>query len=336
MPSNDQRPPLPGQVFRVTRCAVLLVPWLTHLLVADIALSALLPVSTLLPNVCYNLSSRIAESVWRGIQRIFTRTNKAQIVVSGAERLPKGESAIVISNHVEWTDFYMIQELAEHCGMLGRCRWFAKQQLKWVPFLGWGLWAMGMPLVSRKWMQDQKEMDRVFKGVLQRQWPMCASSSLSSITVMVCTNITTGLIAYSEATRYTAAKRLEAEAWCRTNNKRLGDHLLYPRTKGFVACVQKLRNAPHMQAVYDVTIAYAKKDGSGNIFQQPPKFIDTVMIPNLDEHWRSYVHVDRFSLEDLPTTDEKLAQWLEERWVEKGERLETLNQSLAKGLPWES
>lgn len=57
--------------------------------------------------------------------------------------------------------------------MLGRCRYFAKQQLKWVPFLGWGLWAMGMPLVSRNWMSDQHEMDRVFRGVVQRQWPMC-------------------------------------------------------------------------------------------------------------------------------------------------------------------
>ena len=104
---------------------------------------------------------------------MFTRINRAQITVSGAEKLPKNESAIVISNHVEWTDFYMIQDLALRAGMLGRCRWFAKQQLKYVPFLGWGLWAMGMPLVSRKWTTDQKEMDRVFRGVLQRHWPMC-------------------------------------------------------------------------------------------------------------------------------------------------------------------
>lgn len=155
-----------------------MIPWLVHLFVADVALSALLPVSALLPNVCYNLSSIIAESVWRGVQAIFTRINGANIVVSGAEKLPENESAIVISNHVEWTDFYMIQELALQKGMLGRCRWFAKQQLKWVPFLGWGLWAMGMPLVSRKWTTDSKEMDRVFKGVLQRQWPMCKHTEL--------------------------------------------------------------------------------------------------------------------------------------------------------------
>ena len=161
------------KLFLGARSALYMIPWIAHLLVSDIILSALLPASYLFPNLCYNVSSRIAELVWRGIQLIFTRINGARIIVSGADKLPKYESAIVISNHVEWTDFYLIQELAIRSGMLGRCRWFAKQQLKWVPFLGWGLWAMGMPLVSRRWTTDQREMDRVFRGVLQRQWPMC-------------------------------------------------------------------------------------------------------------------------------------------------------------------
>ena len=174
--AQQGNPSMAWRLFLGARCAVFLLPWLTHLLVADVLLSALLPLSTLFPNLTYSISSSIAESVWREIQIIFTRINRANIIVSGAEKLPSSESAIVISNHVEWTDFYMIQELAIRSGMLGRCRWFAKQQLKWVPFLGWGLWAMGMPLVSRKWMTDQKEMDRVFQGVLQRRWPMCKST----------------------------------------------------------------------------------------------------------------------------------------------------------------
>ena len=162
------------------RCAIYLVPWLGHLFVADILLSALLPVSAVLPTLAYRLSSTIAELVWRGVQIIFTRINGARIVVTGDE-LPAGESAIVVSNHVEWTDFYMIQELAIGAGMLGRCRWFAKQQLKWVPFLGWGLWAMGMPLVSRKWAEDKREMDRVFHGPLTKRWPICRHTVVHSI-----------------------------------------------------------------------------------------------------------------------------------------------------------
>jgi 1-acyl-sn-glycerol-3-phosphate acyltransferase len=150
----------------------IVTPWVLHLLATDIVLSALLPLSYLFPTLVYNVSSRLAALVWQGIQIIFTRFNRARITTSGAE-LPKNESAIIVSNHVSWADFYLIQHLALKSGMLGRCRWFAKQQLKWVPFLGWGLWAMGMPLISRKWDRDQRELDRVFKGPKAFRWPMC-------------------------------------------------------------------------------------------------------------------------------------------------------------------
>lgn len=158
--------------YRAVRGIFLVSPWLAHLFVADFALSALLPVSTLAPQWVYYVSSKIAESVWRAIQLIFTRANGAHISVSGT-LLPEGESAIVISNHVSWTDFYMIQALAMRSRMLGCCRYFAKNQLKWVPFLGWGLWAMGMPLVTRRWLQDRTEMNGVFQRIVQHQYPIC-------------------------------------------------------------------------------------------------------------------------------------------------------------------
>ena len=50
-----------------------------------------------------------------------------------------------------------------------------------MPFLGWGLWAMGMPLVSRKWMEDKREMERVFSGVVEEKWPICRLFAVSSL-----------------------------------------------------------------------------------------------------------------------------------------------------------
>lgn len=159
------------------RGMVIITPWLLHLLGSDVVLSLLLPVSFVAPTTAYNLSSRIASWVWQGVQTIFTRFNRAQITVSG-DTLPPGESAVVIANHVAWSDFYLIQHLALQAGMLGRCRWFAKQQLKWVPFLGWGLWAMGMPLISRRWDKDSKELERVFRGPRLYRWPICMRTVL--------------------------------------------------------------------------------------------------------------------------------------------------------------
>ena len=158
------------------RAALLLFPWIIHLFISDILLSLLLPLSFVFPRASYHVSSGIAYLVWRGIQAIFEGANRARITTSG-DKLPPGESAMVIANHVSWTDFYLIQHLAVDAGMLGKCRWFAKQQLKWVPFLGWGLWAMGMPLVSRKWDKDQAELERVFKGPKQYNLPICKCGS---------------------------------------------------------------------------------------------------------------------------------------------------------------
>lgn len=160
------------QIITGARGMLITVPWVFYLFLIDILLSALLPVSWFLPNWTYDASSLLAYTVWVWIQGIFEIVNGADIVVSGAQ-LPKGESAIVIANHVSWTDFYMIQAVAQRSGMLSRCRWFAKIQLKWVPFLGWGLWVMGFPLVSRQWMRDKKELDRVFSGIVDKKWPTC-------------------------------------------------------------------------------------------------------------------------------------------------------------------
>lgn len=147
-------------------------PWLAHVLIADVLLSCLLPFAFIFPTSTYHAASTIAEGVWRGVQRICEDSNGADIILAGDE-LPAGESAILVANHVEWTDFYLIQALAIRTGMLGRCRWFAKNTLRWVPVLGWGLMVMGMPLVSRKWSEDKQEMERLFSGIKTGRWPIC-------------------------------------------------------------------------------------------------------------------------------------------------------------------
>lgn len=156
------------------------LPWVLYLLLVDILISSLLPLAIFFPRVVYDASSQLALSVWAWIQLIFESFNGAHIEISGDE-LPKGESAIVIANHVAWSDFYMIQALAQRSGMLGYCRYFAKSQLKVVPFLGWGLWAMGMPMVSRNWLKDKAELDRVFSGVVNDRFPTCQCLPVSKL-----------------------------------------------------------------------------------------------------------------------------------------------------------
>jgi 1-acyl-sn-glycerol-3-phosphate acyltransferase len=409
MPSSSPPPPsIIPSISSLFRAAIHVLLFVAHLCAANTLLTLLLVYSFLVPTLTYNLASLIAASVWTHIQHIFTHTNGARILVTG-DSLPQNESAIVLSNHVEWSDFYMIQELALRANMLGRCRWFAKKELKWVPFLGWGLWAMGMPLVSRKWMQDERELQRVFDGVARRKWPICTFCCSSPCSIHIScrihvtstpsffllllvvmskttivdnakfsptlrrqtqkdtlTNTRLGLISFSEGTRLTPKKRLLAAEHALKTNKVLPEHLLLPRTKGFAACVQHLRTAaPHVKAVYDLTIAYAdlkpsglnqtttkKKEqanGNGNghpnskshppsddfAFQSPPTFIQSLFYPNIASRWRTLVHVRRFEISSLPVGEAELRAWLEERWIEKGEVLEELRRKLERGEEWE-
>lgn len=291
------------------RGIALTAPFVTYLFAADIALSLLLPLKPIFPRLVYDVSSSIASSAWSFIQTIFVRCNGACITISG-DNLPEEESAVVVCNHVAWSDFYMIQALALRKGMLGRCRYFAKKQLRMVPFLGWGLWAMGMPMVSRNWVKDRSELDRVFAKTIKGGFP-------------------TWLVNFSEATRFTPQKYAESQLWCKEASRPQPMHLLYPRTRGFITTVQQLRKAPHVTAVYDFTIAY---QGPGREWQSPPSMWDTLSVPGLSGEvgYSFSVNVRRFEMNDLPTEDSELAKWLETRWIEKGEWLESQRLSWAE------
>ncbi|KAG4030233.1 hypothetical protein MFRU_013g02490 [Monilinia fructicola] len=287
-------------IYTSIRGFIIVLPWLLELVLMDLIISFLLPFSYHFPNWVYDASSIVAFTNWNWIQVIFEIFNGGKITISG-DVLPEGETAIVIANHVSWTDFYMIQALAIRAGMLGRCRWFAKIELRWVPLLGWGIWGMGMPMVSRNWLKDKKELDRVFAGVVVKKWPQW-------------------LISFSEATRYTPKKYEETKTWCKENNRPIPKHLLYPRTKGFVTTVQHLRKAKHVKAVYDMTIAYSKH----NKWHEAPTIWESLSCGDLSgkRGYKFHVEVKRFPLDELPESDAGLAKWLETRWIEKGEYLE--------------
>ncbi|KAK0724009.1 hypothetical protein B0T21DRAFT_423380 [Apiosordaria backusii] len=294
MPCLTANPlPLPHPL----RGLLLLLPFFSSVFLANLLLSLLPFIKPFLPSPFHNLSSLIAGTlVYRFIQHIFTTINSAEITFSGDTPL-KHESAIVVSNHVAWSDFYLVQAAADRADMGGHTLYFAKAALKWVPFLG-----------------DKRELERVFRGVRVDGWK-------------------TWLVSFSEGSRFTHKKYLESRLWCEKNHRPQPEYLLYPRTRGFIATVMHLRKAPHVRAVYDLTLAYQK----GEKFQQAPTMWETVAVPRLSlgeeqggQGYRFHVHVRRFPIEELPGDAAGLAKWLEQRWIEKGRWLK------ARRLRWAS
>jgi hypothetical protein len=119
--------------------------------------------------------------------------------------------------------------------------------------------------------------------------------------------------------------------WCKEKGKPVPRYALFPRTKGFVATVKELRQASSIQAVYDLTIAYARNGK----FLEAPSMWDTLSRPDLDKDFAFHVHVDRFDIKDFADmSDSELAQWLEDRWIAKSSRLEGLQKQLSAGQTW--
>ena len=143
--------------------------------------------------------------------------------------------------------------------------------------------------------------------------------------------MTTGLIIYPEATRFTPQKYLETVQWCKSKDKPVPCFTLCPRTRGFVATVKELGTVSSVKAVYDLTLAYAHEGR----FMEAPGIWQTISETNMDQTWRFHVHAERFVVAELAEKSEsELAQWLEDRWIAKSARLRILQHALEDGKAW--
>ncbi|KAG1052830.1 hypothetical protein G6F43_005049 [Rhizopus delemar] len=247
------------------------------------------------------INSELIGTVWKVMQYIFERRKKAHITFSG-DKIPYEENALVISNHVSWTDVYLIHALANRRNMLKNCKYFIKDSLKWLPFFGWGMWLAGFIYVRRNWTQDQQRIVSAFDKIKRLNTPAW-------------------IINYVEGSRATPKKLQEAQAFSRERGYPVLQNVLLPRIKGFATCVNQFRNS-HIKYVYDLTLGYRRR--KDNVFKAPSMV--RVHTRSLWPEYEFHVHVRRFAIEDIPTNETELGHWLRKIWVEKDEFLTNLNE----------
>jgi len=171
---------------------------------------------------------------------------------------------------------------------LGDLKWFVKDVLKYVPGVGWGMLFLDCLFIKRDWTEDRGYIHKVFEKILKYRVPLW-------------------LMLFSEGTRIRPAKVVKSQQFASERGFQPLNHVLFPRTKGFVATVQTLRG--HLDAVYDVTIGYV--DGVPTLWQWIKGYVKKVN-----------VHVRRFSIKELPEEGEALASWLIDLYREKDARLD--------------
>ncbi|MCC7380998.1 MAG: acyltransferase [Deltaproteobacteria bacterium] len=228
----------------------------------------------------------IAREALTRLGGVAERLHRLQVISSG-DALPRTENAVVIANHQTVIDVNCVFCLAWRHGRLGDLKWFAKASVRHLPGIGWGLRFLEPVFVARRWERDRDSIARVFAKMKQDPAPFW-------------------LLMFSEGHRRRAEAMAESRARAAAEGRRPLEHLLPPRTRGFVATIGALRE--HAQAVYDLTIGYP--DGVPTLWDLQSGYVRRV-----------HLHVRRFPLSDLPLDEPGLEAWLSQRWAEKDQLL---------------
>jgi 1-acyl-sn-glycerol-3-phosphate acyltransferase len=209
-------------------------------------------------------------------------------VIFTGDDVPMRENALLIANHQQMPDIPAIMKFCKTKDRLGDMKYFVKKQLKWVPGMGWGMQFLDCLFIDRDWASDREHIRRTFERLVSGKVPV-------------------HLVSFVEGTRFTMAKLEAAQAYATEHQMPIPRHTLVPRSKGFAASVEGLRS--HIGAVYDLTIAY--ENGVPTLWQYIKGLVE-----------RIHVHVRRFSIDDMPSTEIELRSWLLRRWQEKDDLLE--------------
>ncbi|XP_050390824.1 1-acyl-sn-glycerol-3-phosphate acyltransferase gamma [Patella vulgata] len=216
------------------------------------------------------------------------------------------EHILVVMNHKYDIDWLMTWLLAERFGMLGNCKIYGKEMLKYVPLIGWAWYFNESIFLKRNWESDKKTIENDLKKLTDYPdgyWVTC--------------------LLFPEGTRFTEDKHKASLEVSRSRGYPDMKHHLLPRPKGFILSIQNMKGK--IPAVYDLTIAFPS-DGP------EPTLMNVIQGKSVTAH----LLVRRFDLDKVPVdTDEEAAVWLRDLFQEKDEIFENFMQKQKfEGVPY--
>jgi 1-acyl-sn-glycerol-3-phosphate acyltransferase len=183
--------------------------------------------------------TKIAELWIANNTAVFRHTQRIRWDVEGIDGLAAREWYLVVSNHRSWVDIFALQAVFNR--RIPFLKFFLKQQLIYVPVMGFAWWALDMPF-----------MKRYSRAYLERH-PEKKGQDLDT-TRQACEKfrlIPTSVINFVEGTRYTPAKHAKHRPPYR--------HLLNPRAGGIAFVLGAMGSLFH--SLLDVTVAYPQGTG---------------------------------------------------------------------------
>ncbi|KAL2228245.1 1-acyl-sn-glycerol-3-phosphate acyltransferase 2-like [Sesamum indicum] len=262
-------------------------------------------VVNLIQAICYVLIRPLSKNTYRRINREVAELLWLELVwlvdwwagvkieiYTDAEtfKLMGKEHALVICNHRSDIDWLVGWILAQRSGCLGSTLAVMKKSSKFLPVIGWSMWFSEYLFLERSWAKDENTLKTGLQRLRDFPRPFW-------------------LALFVEGTRFTQAKLLAAQEYASSTGLPIPRNVLIPRTKGFVTAVSHMRS--FVPAIYDATVAI-------------PKTSPTPTMLRLFKGQSSviHVHLKRHLMNDLPETDEAVAQWCRDAFVAKDKLLD--------------
>jgi 1-acyl-sn-glycerol-3-phosphate acyltransferase len=268
----------------------------TSTIVLTVVLFLLAMIKFLLPagrprHAMSRVLARLAE-FWVSINRFVTgfyRSLEWDVSLPGG--IDREGRYLVFCNHQSWVDIVALQHVLNRRAPLSR--YLMKQQLVWVPFLGFAWWALDMVFLKR-YSREQLLKDPSLRGKdLENTARACEKLK----------HIPVSMVTYPEGTRFTLHK------W--RQQKSPYSHLLRPRYGGIGQVLYSFDDA--LDALLDVTIVYPH--GTPGMWQllsgQIRKIIVQVRVLKIPDTLRGV------NFRDDAEARNHLKTWVNGIWAEK-------------------
>jgi 1-acyl-sn-glycerol-3-phosphate acyltransferase len=194
-------------------------------------------------------------SIWIDINSWGLRvTQKHRWDVQGLEGLTEGGWYLVSSNHRSMVDIVVLQRVFNH--RIPFLKFFLKQRLIWVPFLGQAWWALDFPFMRRYTREEVAKRPELRGRDLETTRKACDKFRLAPMSI----------INFLEGTRFSEAKKERQKSPYR--------NLLLPRAGGIAFVLSALGD--RLTSFVDVTIAYP--DGTPGFWGVLSRRLDRIVV----------------------------------------------------------
>ena len=245
----------------------------------------------------------VAEFWAENCKRIFALLTPTHWDIRGNAELRRDASYLVISNHQSWVDIpALVQAFNRKTPYF---KFFLKQELIWVPFLGLAFWALDYPFMKRYSKAFLAKHPHMQGKDLEITKAACEKFKRLPVTV----------VNYLEGTRFTPTKQAQQQSPYR--------HLLKPKAGGVAFVLATL--GEQIDAVLDVTLVYPEGKAPGFwalLSGQVSKVIVDIQTRELDPSlWQG-------DYENDAGFRQRMQDWVSALWQAKDARIDKLRDDL--------